>query len=242
MNNTYHLKDHLFLFDIDGTIIDSKGDGKNAFVYAFKEVFGIEHTQDINFLGGIDNVIFRNICKDYGLPQIEIDEKWVKFKEKYITKLSELSAINDWIIFPNTKNVIEYLYKNSNIGLVTGNIKKGAKIKLNKFSLDNYFECGGFGDVSPERVILVEEAINACSEYYEKSFEKSNIFLFGDTEIDINSAFNCNIIPVLIDHKKKYFNKIKDWKIKYYGTFINIEKLFKSISKDQNNQNIILFN
>ena len=58
-------KDHLFLFDIDGTILDSRGDGKNAFLHAFKAVTGIDYDQELNFLGGIDNVIFKDIYNRY---------------------------------------------------------------------------------------------------------------------------------------------------------------------------------
>ena len=241
MTNKYKLKNHLFLFDIDGTILDSTGAGKKAFIFAFEKVLNIKIDENINFLGGIDNGIFKNLYYKYNLSKESLFDKWEKFKKIYIKNLSSFSLENNWKIFPNTEYAIKLLSKESNIALVTGNIEKGAKIKLQKFNLDKYFMCGGFGDNATNRSDVVKNTIGLCENIYHKKFKKNNIFLFGDTKKDIKSAIENNINPVLIDQNKKYKDNAKEWAAKYHGNFINIEAFLKIISNSKTWEELIHF-
>ena len=229
MNKNLSLKEHLFLFDIDGTILDSKGAGKQAFIQSFKKALGIIIDHDINFLGGIDNVIFKELYLSKNLPEEKLDEGWELFQHEYIKIISSNSKDEGWQIFDNVDKIIELLYEISNIALVTGNIKEGAIVKLNKVKLDHFFQCGGFGDHVLTREELVQEAICSSEKYFNKEFNKKNIYLFGDTEKDVNSAINNNIIPILIDPKKRYINEYKKWNVEYHNDFSKILSFIKHI-------------
>jgi|GEM_PF-1044084 len=238
----YNLKNHLFLFDIDGTILDTKGDGRKAFVEAFKILLDKEITEKINFLGGIDKVIFKKYYDYFELNKKDFDIKWSAFKNEYLKILDKLSLNCQWRLFKNADNVIKNLYKYSNIGLVTGNIEKGAMIKLKKFGLDNLFSCGGFGDSVITRDELVKEAIKSCNIYHNKKFDNTKIYLFGDTQIDIDSAHANNIIPVLIDPQEKFKDHKKDeLSVKYHGTFEYIEIFLHEININSPRKEILYF-
>lgn len=224
-----NLKNHLFLFDIDGTILESGGLGKIAFMSSFEKVLNVKIDTDINFLGGIDNVIFKELYFKYNLPKESLDKYWDEFKKTYIKILSSIRSEKKWYIFPNVANTIKLLKKISYISLVTGNIKKGAEIKLKKVNLNKYFSCGGFGDYLDSRKSLVKEAINSSQNKFKKIFPPENIYLFGDTEKDIQSAIENNITPVLIDHKKRYKDIIKKIPVKHYMDFSNIDSFLKTI-------------
>ena len=224
-----NLKNHLFLFDIDGTILDSKGQGKIAFISSFERVLNTKIDSDINFLGGIDNVIFKDLYFKYNFPKELLEKYWNKFKKVYLNNLSIIKSKEKWIAFPNVENIIKLLKNISYIALVTGNIKKGAEEKLKKVKLNKYFSCGGFGDYVDNRRLLVKEAIDSSQKKFNKIFPVKNIYLFGDTEKDIQSAIENNITPILIDHKKKHKNITKNLQVKYYTNFLNIDSFLKKI-------------
>lgn len=238
------MKELLFLFDIDGTILDSQGYGKKAFIEAFEEFFNVKINFKLNFSGGIDNVIFRKLYNHFNFNLLYYESLWENFKELYISKLEYYANTTEWTLFKNVDKTIEKLYKNSHIALATGNIKKGAFIKLKKFNLDRFFATGGFGDKACERKDFIKEAILSTEDFTKKKFKKENIYLFGDTELDIISAKANKINSVLIINNTNYFDKLKIKKIRpdYCGSFLYIDNFFELITNSRKNKNILFFN
>jgi len=226
------MKNYLFLFDIDGTIIDTKGDGKIAIINSIEKTLEIKITEDINLRGGIDRVFFKYFFDSFLFPKDKFELYWENFKKIYIAELKKYLK-NDWLIFQKAKETIINLSNISNIGLATGNIQKGAKIKMSKFGIESNFNCGGYGDFVLERKDIVIEAIDSAQKFYRKIFDKKNIYLLGDTEKDIKSALDNGINPVLIDPKNKNRDSAKIWGAKYYGNFINFEKFLSYISDNK---------
>ena len=72
-------------------------------------------------------------------------------------------------------------------------------------------------------------------------FDKDKIYLFGDTQIDIDSAAANNIIPVLIDPKDRYRDKTKDLAVKYHGTFEYIEIFLEEINLNSAAKEMLYF-
>ena len=102
------LKNHLFLFDIDGTIIDIKGKGKDAFFYAFEKVNNVKILEDISFLGGIDNIIYKNLYKTFQLPENLFDNRWTEFKNIYKKILQKIKVILQHKLFRNGNRIKYY--------------------------------------------------------------------------------------------------------------------------------------
>jgi len=162
---TNKMKDYLFLFDIDGTIMDSNGYGKKAFLESFEKLFDESISFEVSFSGGIDNVIFKELYKNFNLNENELNKWWKKFQKIYIKNLAEYSKTKEWLLYPNVYETVKYLSAQSNVSIVTGNIEKGAKIKLKKFTLDKFFHTGGFGDKAGARIEFIDDAIKHSEKY-----------------------------------------------------------------------------
>ncbi len=230
------MRDLLFLFDIDGTIMDSTGTGKKAYLDAFEQTLDVKVDRSLSFKGGIDRKFFKVLYNRYlnneHLNLKNENELWSKFKNNYLNTLREYSsAENAFKIFPNSHNTIKILHEKSNVALVTGNIYEGAMIKLAFFNLNVYFCSGGFGEQADERHELVVDAISSSELLLKKKFPPENIFLFGDTKNDIDSALHHSVTPILIDHTGESAEFAENWKTSYYGTFENIENLLKMINE-----------
>jgi phosphoglycolate phosphatase len=223
------LSNFLFLFDIDGTILDSGGDGKRAFMQAFAKITGISIEHEISFLGGIDNVLFREIYLKHDLPENKMAICFRDFESEYFSLLSEFSNNDSWRVYPGAENTIRILHSSSNIALATGNLVKGAKIKLGKFGLDSFFRCGGYGDTAKVRSEIVRDAITCSNKLFNKNFDNKNIFLFGDTKKDVDSAIENQINPVLVDANKRYIAEKKNPGVDYFTDFSGIENILKNI-------------
>jgi phosphoglycolate phosphatase len=235
------LSNSLFLFDIDGTILDSGGDGKRAYYRAFKDVCGIEIDRNINFLGGIDSFFFDTLYRRNNLPPEKHEKTWKSFKKRYSLLLEEYAQTGSWTLFDSVREVIKNLSAKSCAGLVTGNIEEGARIKLARFNLDHYFNFGGYGEGTHHRSIMVKQAIEKAEAHCGRHFEKERIFLFGDTEKDIESAIDNRIIPVLIDHHNRFSEIIDTLPVAWYGTFKRFSKFLEKATETTQPGKLIRF-
>ncbi|MBN1409437.1 MAG: HAD hydrolase-like protein [Spirochaetales bacterium] len=233
-------KDFLFLFDIDGTILDTLGAGKKAFTEAFSAVLG-DDLPAFELLGGIDFLIFRDAFRYLNLPEDTFNEKWGEFKRVYLEIIAGISRSTDWTLYDNTRNIIEGLAVQSQIGLVTGNMRDGARIKLDHFGLYKYFKAGSFGEDVESRASLVSNAVHNAEKVYGRTWEPKNIFLFGDTLVDVQSAIDNGIEPVLIDHKERYTGKEGTPPARYYGRFVNANLFLENVFSGERSEKLNFF-
>jgi len=74
------------------------------------------------------------------------------------------------------------------LGLATGNIELGARIKLERGKLNKYFALGGFGSDAEDRTELVRKAAEKAAHNNGSSFPASDVFAIGDTPLDVDAA------------------------------------------------------
>lgn len=174
-----HLCNHLsapsparaFLFDVDGTLVDSGGAGVRAMRRAFAEVMGIADPWPQNdassarrfdsFAGRTDPYIFRTAVSRHLDRQATAEEER-EFFERYLRYLaSEVSASPRYRVLPGVVGVLEGLSARPGclVGLCTGNIEEGARIKLARADLNRWFRFGGFGSDDGDRATLTRFAI-----------------------------------------------------------------------------------
>jgi len=101
--------------------------------------------------------------------------------------------------------VVELKKKNFVLGLVTGNLKEIARVKLEKIGLWGYFEIGGFGEVSDVRSELVEEALKQV----KSAFERENVFYIGDTPLDIECGKEAGVNTIVVATKRFSFEELQ---------------------------------
>ena len=179
----------LVLFDIDGTLISTKGAGVKAFGQAFDEEFGLpEATQSVSFAGctdlGLVELIFGQNNIEFTPPEID------RFFKAYFPRLSgflptdnttPLSGVNELISSMKQWRPIPV------IGLLTGNHPVSAELKLRHYNLWDEFEMGVFGDQSPNRNDLAKDAWDWAKNRWS-DIRPEEILVIGDTPRDIECA------------------------------------------------------
>ncbi len=177
----------LVLYDIDGTLITAGGAGLKSLDRAFHNLFGIEEAfRTMAMAGKTDPQIIREGLKLHGLEHL--DGNVDRMIEKYLFFLEEEIDNPMRHIMPGIKESLDLFGdRGMTIGLLTGNLEKGAKIKLNPFGIFEYFNSGAFGSDHEDRNELLPIAI----EKYRKQgqeFSPRDCFVIGDTPRDVQCA------------------------------------------------------
>ena len=82
------------------------------------------------------------------------------------------------------------------LGLLTGNWREGARIKLSKAGLDGYFEFGAFGDGQPDRLGLPPVALERAAAVTGHEWRREQCLIVGDSPADVACA-RAHDIPAL---------------------------------------------
>ena len=175
----------LLLFDIDGTILLTGGAGTRAANRAFEKIYGHAGAMDgVDAAGKTDPLILREmfwnrLSRDYTEAE-ELYREYVSFLEEEVVK----SPID---VMPGIPYLLENLSsrKDMILGIATGNIERGARIKLRKSGLDAHFRVGGFGSDSGSREALIRVAIERAKGRLQDSGGFERVYVIGDTPHDI---------------------------------------------------------
>lgn len=180
----------LILFDIDGTLTDSGGAGIAALNQAMEDLTGIKSGFDgVDCAGKTDFQIVKEAYKNHGL---ESDNGFIStFLQIYLTHLeSNLRIRNGGNVKAGIHDLLYGLkrYPTYSLGLLTGNIEKGARLKLQSHSLNEFFAFGAFGDDSEDRNQLLPIAVRRHSEQTGTTIDFSRCLIVGDTPRDVECA------------------------------------------------------
>lgn len=175
---------HIYLFDIDGTLVSAQGVGGQAFRRAAREVLGYELTwQSREFAGMTDAGLFRRAISESGM---ETSEKNVAaFRDLYHDYLALNLRERPALILTGVEQIIERVASATDaiVGLLTGNTARASELKL--VQLFKKFELGFFGDDHAERNAL---SVHARGEIHSRFGAESQITIIGDTPNDIACA------------------------------------------------------
>ena len=181
----------LFLFDLDGTLISTGGAGLRAIEQTFSERYSVSHvTQIVNPGGKTDPAIFREILQTY-LSRSPRKGELEEIAETYLKFLHvEMQITPHLMVFPFVEEVLGYLSTQPevSIGLGTGNLERGARIKLEPTGLNPFFLFGGFGSDSEDRAELLRTGHRRAEGLRNDTIPSSQVFVVGDTLLDIQAA------------------------------------------------------
>lgn len=178
----------LLLFDIDGTILGSGGAGIRALEAAAQEVFGTTDLHDIEIAGRTDAAIVRQL---YGRIGREPEpEEFARFYDLYLTHLAHFLPITEGTLLPGIFDLLDELRSRPHcvLALLTGNLERGARLKLSHYGVWHYFEFGAYADDSPDRNALGPVAVARARANYFHDFPPEHIFVLGDTPHDVACA------------------------------------------------------
>jgi phosphoglycolate phosphatase-like HAD superfamily hydrolase len=186
----------LILFDIDGTLIDTAGAGRRAVERAFCEVFDVENGSEVvdgvPFAGLTDWRIFESLGRAAGAAPSTFERLWPDLQRAYVRALGAEMERPDprRRVLPGVRRLLEDLTRRDgvHIGLLTGNLERGARIKLAPFGLNRFFRSGGFGSDHRDRREVARVACRKLSALTGIPFSGSSVVVVGDTAHDVDCA------------------------------------------------------
>lgn len=181
----------LLLFDIDGTLITTGGAGVRALNRAFRQVAGIVNAMDgVRPHGKTDPAIVREVFNALGgsAPRRDsLDEILAAYVE-YLPE--EVHRSQNYRVLPGILRFLQDFQSNPLLafGLATGNVERGARIKLSRGDLNSFFAFGGFGSDAESRTELVRLAAEKGMRHAGVEVEPRDVFVIGDTPRDVDAG------------------------------------------------------
>jgi phosphoglycolate phosphatase-like HAD superfamily hydrolase len=177
----------LVLFDIDGTLVHTGGAGTAAFTKTFATEFNLHHgTEKMKFAGRTDVSLVREFFKIHALN--ETPEHFRQFFERYVFWLDQILAHSTGSVCRGVREFLhdlQALPQPPRLGLLTGNIRLGAEIKLRRFGLWEQFEFGGFADDDEDRNQIAVAVFQRARRLLGKDLKPEEVVVVGDTPWDI---------------------------------------------------------
>jgi phosphoglycolate phosphatase len=180
----------LVLFDIDGTLILSGGAGEKAFAQVCETEFGIPNgTANLNFAGRTDTSIIREFFNQFQIAPSPAN--FQRFLDHYVFRLDHLLGQLRGTVLPGVHAMLrnlEALPEQPLLGLLTGNIRLGAQIKLTHYHLWTCFRTGAFADDHEDRNQIAAVARDRGNQLLGRKLDGSEILVIGDTPRDVECA------------------------------------------------------
>lgn len=192
----------LFLFDIDGTLIVGHGVGRLALTQAMLETYGTAGAYErYDFRGMTDPRIVRDLLRGAGISEEMIQERLLACFDLYVGHLEALIADGHRVdVMPGIADLVRALAARQDalVGLLTGNIERGARAKLRPTGLLPFFRVGAYGSDSADRRRLPAVARERAEILLGHPFPFARITIIGDTPLDIDCARSCGAVAVAV--------------------------------------------
>jgi phosphoglycolate phosphatase len=244
----------LILFDIDCTLLDAHGAGGRAILRAIRDVYGVGgELGSYTFHGRTDPGIIRDLAElwragapdaagdstqpptvhamaeELGVPDGVIDRLLPACLERYVEVLADEVAHGIVELLPGMRELVTALAadRRALVGLVTGNIEAGARIKLAPTGLLPLFRVGAYGSDSPQRSDLPPVAVRRAERLTGLRFAGKQIVVIGDTPADIRCGEALGVTAVAVatgkhgldelaeHHPDHLFADFSDWRAAY---------------------------
>jgi len=178
------------LFDIDGTLITCRGKAGETLAGALRSVFGTTGpVETYRYSGKTDPQIVHDLMTAAGRPREEVAARLSEVFAVYLAGLEDaLRGVA--AALPGVRELLDALATRDDValGLLTGNIEPGARIKLREAGLEGYFAIGAFGSDDSIRDHLVPIARERARERWGDAFSGARTVVVGDAEADVRCA------------------------------------------------------
>src|SRR6185436_1374962 len=167
----------VLLFDVDGTLVTTGGVGRRALEIAFERSFGRRDACRTFRLDGMtDRAIVRTGMRAIGVEPTEalIDQVLVDYLRVH-------AGMSETVDRARERREIA-------VGLGTGNIREGARIKLQRVGIYDRFAFGGFGCDDEDRTALIRRGAERGAALLGAPLEECRVVVIGDTPKDVAAA------------------------------------------------------
>jgi len=227
----------VLLFDIDGTLIRGGGAGRKALNKAAERLYGKKNAcSELSLAGRTDlynfGATYKNATGRKPTPGAveRLHREYLHFLPFYVR-----SAIRSrtYHIPPGLKALLKRLSRDKRVllGLGTGNMERGARIKLEPSGFNAYFLFGGYGSDAFHRHLLLKKAVSRAKKLAHSPFTHDDVYVIGDTPFDVSAGKKAGYKTVAVgtgysewkelaaskpDHLAKDFRSLKTW-LNWFG-------------------------
>ena len=183
------MKPVFVLFDIDGTLVSLDGAGSRSLNRAMEDLLGIPNGFcHIDLAGKTDFQIIREGLQKFDL--LDRDSLHNSLLDRYLDYLRKEVAMGRGHVKEGVKELLNTLrgLKGFYLGLLTGNVEAGARLKLEPFGLNGFFPVGGFGDDNEDRNLLLPFAVKRLLDSKSIALNYEQCVVIGDTPKDVECA------------------------------------------------------
>ena len=192
----------VILFDVDGTLVHTAGAGRRSLERVLSGEFGrVEHAlSGLRLDGMTDRLIVREVLVALG-RKFE-DSLCDRILESYVVALREEIQGPGFRVLPGVVEVLTDLATaGATVGLCTGNVAEGARLKLARGGIDRFFEWGpdaiaGFAHDGEARELLVRAALDRGASRLGWALDPGDALVVGDTPRDVSAA-RAHGVPVV---------------------------------------------
>jgi phosphoglycolate phosphatase-like HAD superfamily hydrolase len=192
----------LILFDVDGTLVTARGAGRQALERALVRVYGVAGAIDgVDFRGRTDLSIVRDLLGAAGVPGARIAAGLADCFAAYADELDRIIGDGRRVqVLPGVPAVVRALSARTDalVGLLTGNVEAGARVKLRPTGLWPLFQVGAFGSDDADRRQLPAIACARARALVGREFPFDRVTIIGDTPHDVDCARACGAVAIAV--------------------------------------------
>jgi len=181
------MRDSLLLWDIDGTLVCTDRAGERSLLILIRELYGRDLGDKLPIVlqGRTDIAIARDILAYLKVP--ETSEEINRIRDAYLALLPKTLPAGKSRLHPGIRKALDTVHAHPEIhqGLLTGNHREGARLKLSHLGIWNYFEFGAYADDGANRNELGPFALARAKEKLGIAFSPERVFIIGDTPHDV---------------------------------------------------------
>ena len=222
----------VLLFDIDGTLIRGGGAGRKALNRAALKLYGVKNScSELSLAGRTDlynfGETYRFATGKKPTPRAveRLHQEYLKILPYYVQGALRSRTYH---VPPGLKTLLKRLSRDKRVllGLGTGNMEKGARIKLEPSGFNAYFLFGGYGSDAFHRHALLKKAVSRAKKLAHASFTAKDVYVIGDTPFDVSAGKKAGYKTIAVgtgyadwkeliasrpDHLAKDFRNLNIW-------------------------------
>ena len=193
----------VILFDIDGTLILTDSAGQHAMEQVEPQGAQPRRAARVHYAGRTDRSIVADHLDRLGLEDTE--ENFRSYTQVFLQRLPDSLAARNGFILPGVEQTLRRLHdaEGVSLGLLTGNMRLAAEMKLSHFGLQQFFMetgtfVGGFGDRHHDRDDVARDALAAARQHFRSELQPEEVWIVGDTPRDVKCAraIGANVLAV----------------------------------------------
>jgi phosphoglycolate phosphatase-like HAD superfamily hydrolase len=191
----------LLLFDVDGTLITAHGAGRAAMAHALREVYGTTGPIDAyDFRGRTDPEIVADLMRAAGVPEATVRARLGACLAAYVRALEPEVARRGVRVMPGLPALLAALARRPDalVGLLTGNVEAGARVKLAPTGLWPFVRLGAYGSDDADRRRLPAVACARARALLGRPVPFDRVTIIGDTPLDVDCARACGARAVAV--------------------------------------------